>query len=761
MSLNQLSGLLLCLTIASGCSETVLHKDPVDYADVFIGTSNSRWMLGPYACVPFGMVQLGPDNQGNVWMGGYDYAISNVSYFSHLHGWTMAGLAIMPASQDLTVYDSPVDGAFRGAGAPYHSRIEKKTEKAWPGYYSVYLYDARALAELTATTHCGFHRYTFEELEDTRIMIDLAFPAEYSFRVSDATIKMVDEKNIEGYATSHTQYGDYTLYFVISMNKPFKSFNGWSDSNVIQRGIDEIRDSIDIGAFITYDTKKGEQIMIKTGLSLVDLDGARKNLESELGDVGWDFDKVASIAKEKWNELLGKIEIEGGTETDRIKFYSNLYRCYAQKQTWTDVDGRYVDPQERIQKLAPGTVMYGGDAFWNTYWNLNGLWSLITPEIVNNWVKTELELYDKTGWTNNGPTGIEHTGVMEVTHEVALMTGAYMRGIRQYDTAKLYLAVKNTVSKQGFRQPLSGLAGNHRLDIYNKLGYVPFDVDRTDRGLNYCFSDFCFAQLAKEFGNQEDYQFFIKRSENWKKVFNKELKYIVPMDSEGNWKQDFNPFSGDSFTEGNSWQYTWYVPHDIKGLIEIMGKDLFNSRLEEGFIKSVNKNFSAHAFDRTQKKVYEYYVNQGNEANMQAAFLFNYSGKPWLTQKYSRAILDKFYGSTPYHGWEGDEDEGQMGAWFVMSSMGLFEMNGCTTKDLKVDLTSPLFNKITIHLDDKYYTGKTFTITAHNNSDRNVYIKSVSLNGKTLSKMEISFSDIVKGGDLQFEMQDQPVILNH
>ena len=759
MNLRNLSCILhLGILLVAGCSGDGSKKDPVDYVDVFIGTSNSRWMLGPYACVPFGMVQPGPDNQGDVWMGGYDYAISSVSYFSHLHGWTMAGLAVMPASQDLTVYDSPVDGAFRGAGAPYHSRIEKATEKAYPGYYSVYLYDARAQAELTATTHCAFHRYTFEELEDARIIIDLAFPAEYSFRVSDAQITRVDEKTIEGFATSHTHYGDYKLNFVIKVNKPFKSFNGWSSSQGIRRGIEQIRDSLDIGAFITFDTKKGEQIMLKTGLSLVDIKGARKNLEKELGDAGWDFDKVVLDAKRTWNDLLGKIEVEGGTETDKVKFYTNLYRCYAQKQTWTDVDGRYTDPMERIQQLPAGEVMYGGDAFWNTYWNLNGLWSLITPDITNNWVKTELELFDKTGWTNNGPTGIEHTGVMEVTHEVALMVGAYMRGIRNYDTVKLYQAVRNTASKQGGRQPLSGLAGNEWLDIYDKLGYVPFDVNRTDRGLNYGFTDFCFAQLAKEFGNEDDYMFFIKRSENWKNVFHPDLKFIVPRDSKGKWKEDFNPFSGASFTEGNSWQYSWYVPHDVPGLVDLLGKDLFNSRLEEGFIKSVNKNFTAHAFDRTQKTIHEYYINHGNQANMQAAYLFNYSGKPWFTQKYSRAILDKFYGSTPYHGWEGDEDEGQMGAWFVMSSMGLFEMNGCTSPDLKVDLSSPLFDKVTIHLDNNYYPGKKFIITTKNNSPENVYIQSARLNGKLLEGMSISFKDIVIGGELLYEMGDHPPV---
>ena len=228
---------------------------------------------------------------------------------------------------------------------------------------------------------------------------------------------------------------------------------------------------------------------------------------------------------------------------------------------------------------------------------------------------------------------------------------------------------------------------------------------------------------------------------------------MVPRDSKGAWIRDFNPFSGFSFSEGNSWQYSWYVPHDIPGLVDLLGKDLFNSRLEEGFRRSEEKNFAAHAFDRSRKTIHEYYINHGNQANMQAAYLFNYSGKPRLTQKYTRAIMDRFYGITPYHGWEGDEDEGQMGAWYVMSAMGFFEMNGGTSPDLLVDLTGPIFDRITIQLDPRYYPGSEFVIETRNQSKENIYIRSVSLNGKELKDPRISFRDIVQGGRIVFEME--------
>lgn len=227
-------------------------------------------------------------------------------------------------------------------------------------------------------------------------------------------------------------------------------------------------------------------------------------------------------------------------------------------------------------------------------------------------------------------------------------------------------------------------------------------------------------------------------------------------DSLGNWDPDFDVFSNKGFIEGNSWQYSWYVPHDIPGLVDFLGKDLFNSRLEEGFIKSEKHKFAAHVFDRTTGQSAEFYINQGNEVNMCTPFLFNYSGKPWLAQKWSRAILDSFYGSTPYHGWEGDEDEGQMGGWYVMSALGLFEMNGGVSLKPELELSSPLFNKITIRLDPGYYKGKTFTIEARNNSKENIYIQKAYLNGKELKQPRIPFAAIVSGGTLLLEMGDKP-----
>ena len=737
-------------------------KEPVDYVDCFIGTSNSRWMLGPYAQMPFGMVQIGPDNQGNRWMGGYEYAINSVSAFSHIHAWTMGGLSMMPATADFTIENPGPDAPYKGANAGYHSRILKETEKASPGYYEVELYDHRVKAAMTATTRCSFQKYIFPECTDSRILMDLLFPTEwdYGFSVKEATIEQVSDTRIEGYAKcvsgAWSRWNDWTLYFSIRFSKPFDSFNGWKGTEVTEN-INKISGSDEMGAYVTYKTAENEEILIQTGVSLVSIEGARQNLEKEMiRPFGWDFEACVNNARQTWNSLLGKIKVEGGKEQDKRKFYTNLYRAYAGKQTWNDIDGKYRDACENIQQLKPGQAMYGGDAFWNSYWNLNGLWSIVSPEIIDNWVTTQLEMYRHTGWTSKGPAGIEYSGIMEGSHEVALMVAAYQKKIRK-DGDAIYEAVHKMVTNPGGEHPCGGTYGQIDLDAYARYGYMPSEINVVSKTLDYAYDDFCVSQLAKALGKKKDATFLEKRSMNYKNVFHPEYKYVCRRDSLGNWDDQFDVFSNAGFIEGNSWQYSWYVPHDIKGLIKLIGKEKALERLSDGFEKSRKHNFAAHVFDRTMGQSAEFYINQGNEVNMNSAFIFNYLDKPSLCQNYTREILDRFYGDSPYKGWEGDEDEGQMGGWFVMSAMGLFEMDGGVTADSELDITSPLFNKITIALDSRYYPGKEFVIEAVNNSPENRYIRSARLNGKLLKNFRIPFSALVNGGRLELEMGNEPL----
>lgn len=737
--------------------------EPIDYVDCFIGTSNSRWMLGPYAQLPFGMVQIGPDNQGNKWMGGYEYAISSISSFSHIHAWTMGGLAMMPATADFTYSNPGPDSPYKGANAGYHSRFLKETEKTFPGYYEVELYDHKVKAAMTATTRCSFQKYIFPECKDSRILIDLCFPTEwdYGFTVEDAKILKVDDSTIEGYASCvsgpWSNWNDWTLYFVIKFSKPFTSFNGWASDLGHLEKIDKLEGKDDIGAYVVYSTKSGDEILIQTGLSLVNIEGARQNLKEEIEEpFGWNFDLCVNNARNIWNDLLGKIKVEGNDKNNLVKFYTNLYRSFSGKQTWNDVNGNYRDACETIRKLPAQTSIYGGDAFWNSYWNLNGLWSIITPDIISNWVNTQLEMYKYTGWTSKGPAGIEYSGIMEGSHEIALMVSAYQKGICRNGN-EIFDAVYKMVTNKGGTHTCGGNYGQINLDYYNRFGYMPCEIDYVSKTLDYAYDDFCVSQLAKVLGKTDEADFLAKRSQNYKNVFHPEYKYVCGRDSLGNWMKNFDVFSNVGFVEGNSWQYSWYVPHDIDGLIKIVGKEEALNRLKEGFEKSEKHNFSAHVFDRTMGQRAEFYVNHGNEVNMNLAYIFNYLGAPYLCQKYTREILDKFYGNTPYHGWEGDEDEGQMSAWFVMASMGLFEMDGGVRPNPEFDITSPLFNKIVISLDKNFYSGKEFIIEAINNSPENIYIQSAYLNGKKLKKLKISFREIINGGHLVLNMGSIPM----
>lgn len=752
--------ILPLFAVAAGAlsAHAAADREPADYVDMFIGTSNSRWMLGPYAQVPFGMVQLGPDNQGDVWMGGYEYSIANVSGFSHLHAWTMGGLMVMPTTADLALDNPSTDAPYQGANAGYHSRIMKETEKASPGYYSVHLYDHDVRAELTATTRCGVHRYTFPERRESRVLIDLLFPTEndYGFSVRDARIYRTGPTELTGYADCvsgpWSSWNDYRLHFVIRFSRPFDRMDGWTGGRTFTAA-DSIAGSGDTGAYVVFPTAAGEQVTVTTGLSLVSIGQARLNMQTELEPLGYDFDRVVAAARARWNDLLGRVRVEGGSEQDKTKFYTNLYRAYAGKQTWNDVDGTYVDPSEQVRRLESGN-MYGGDAFWNTYWNLNGLWSILTPRIVDDWVTTQLELFRHTGWTCKGPAGLEYSAIMEGSHEMALMVAAYQKGIRR-DGQAIYEAIHKNVSVPG--QPQSGgFAGNPLFDIYMKYGYMPAEYGVASKTLDYAFDDWCVAQMAYALGDKREGRRLEKRSQNWRNIFHPDLKYVVRRDTAGRWDEAFDPFSNRGFIEGNSWQYSWYVPHDVPGLVELIGRDAFNRRLEEGFAKSVRHRFAAHAFDRTSGQSAEYYINQGNEVNMCAPYLFNYSGKPWEAQRWSRAILDSFYGTTPYDGWGGDEDEGQLGAWFVMSAMGLFEMDGGCTARPMVDLGSPLFGRIEIDLDTHYYGGGRFVIEALNHAPENIYVQKAWLNGKRLTEPRIPFSAIKEGGRLVFEMGPRP-----
>ena len=723
-------------------------RQPADYVNPFIGTSDSRWMMFPGPSMPFGMVKLSPDNTDEWLMdAGYEDSIKSICGFGHVHSWMMGSFLMMPTTGPLKIVPGTKDDPDSG----YRSRIREGSAQASPGFYSAALDDYHIKAELTSTVRAGFQRYTFPKTDEARVLIDLDVPEEGRPKIISTEVSKISDTEIAGAIHKITNWNEYTLHFFLRFSKPMRAFGTWKGDDPDSLYADS---HAVLGAFAEYGMDEGEELLVQSGISYVSVDQARLNMETELGPFGWDFDAVRQNARDVWNDLLGKIKVEGGTEEDKTKFYTNFYRSYCSRTIFSDVNGKYADACEEIKQTPdPQSPMLGSDAFWMTFWNLNQLWSLATPEMASAWAKTQLQLYDDGGWLNKGAAGLEYSGIMVAEHEISLLTNAYQKGIRDFDIEKAYKAMKEIQTTPSIRHPCGGYAGNGGLTLYENIGFIPANGGPVSNTLEYAFDDWCVAQLARALGKMEDYERFMKRSQNYRNVFDPSTKYMRPKYRGGPWYEEFNPnvgaigkednFGTKDFVEANAWQFTWFVPHDLGGLVDLIGKEEFNRRLEEGFQNSL-PNFTSP------------YVNHSNQPNMQAAWLFNYSGKPWLTQYWVREVLDKYYGSTAKDGYPGDEDQGQMGAWYVMSAMGLFEMDGGSSVNPVYELSGPLFEKITISLDQKYYPGNEFIIEARGASSENRYIQSATLNGRPLDTFWFSHSDLVGGGRLVLEMGPAP-----
>lgn len=759
------------------CSSARVHT-PSDDVDLLMGTGNSRWMFKPGPCLPLSMVQIAPDNQDETWKAGYEYTVENIMGFNHFCDWTMTGFLMQPTCGELRVDPGREDFPDEG----YRSRIDKSSEQAEVGKYSVFMTDTKIKAEITSMRRSALQRYTFPERNDSRILIDMFTPNEYPHNLVNAKITKVSDTEIEGFGTYYNAFTgysleqSYTVYFVLQFSRPFDSMGGWVNNSVkpvtgyiggwnrthvfenpaeIRQNVTQIEGGGDVGVFVNFRTTDQESILVRSGVSLVDIQGARNNLKQEISDpFNWNFDQAVKFVRSVWDEYLGRIEIETDDYLQKKKFYTNLYRALAAKAIWSDIDGRFTDENEKICRLEnAGDAIVSGE-YWNTFWNNQQLFNLIAPEISSKWARSAIQLYRNSGWFNTDPAGVEHTGVMVAMHVISQILSAWQSGIRDFNLPEAYTGLKKMMTIPPRLYEGGGTVGVEHLLPYMKYGYIPFGKGTVSNTLEYAYDDWCLGQMAKVLGQESDYQMFDKRSDNWTNLFDDSTRFIRPKNENGDWIEPFDPYHTPGFTEGNAFNYSWFVPHNPEKLIRLVGRERFVERLNGAMERSSHANFNA-AGDNFSA----FPINHGNETSMEVAYLFNWAGVPWLTQKWVRAIQEQYYGITPYDAYPGDEDLGQMSAWFVMSALGLFQMDGGCSAEPYYELGSPRYPKISIYLDGKYGRGQVFEIEAPGASAETKYIRSVRLNGLPITGFRIPVSEVLKGGKAVIEMSKEPMTI--
>jgi len=734
-------------------------QSPADYVDTKMGTAHSRWMIAPGPWMPFSMVKLSPDNQNMGWQAGYQPTFETIGTFSHIHEWTMAGLGMMPTNGPLMTKVGDQFSPDKG----YRSRIDKSTEEAPLGFYKVHLTDPDIWAEVTATERASFQKYTFPNHTDGRVMIDLHVQAEYDYLLPEVHIRQVSDTRIEGFSHqisprphvwSNDADQEYVVHFVIEFDRPIKKVGGWINDSVVDGNSIKGVDLKEAGLFVEFDTRRERVVQVRTGISLVSIANAGLNLQEEItGKFGWDFEAVVQNQKEVWNDILNRLVITTDDRMEKVRFYTNMYRAFC-RNTWSDVNGEWMSPSKKVQKFTnPDHVALGCDAFWNTFWNLNQLWNLITPEWSSKWVNSQLAMYDSDGWLAKGPAGMKYIPVMVAEHEIPLIVSTYQMGIRDYDAEKAFEAVVKMQTTPA-RPVAGGFAGNRDLVPYLKYKYVPVELGRFSNTLEYAYDDWTVAQFAKALGKKEAYDVFSQRGEWWRNAINPANGYAHLRDTLGRFAAEFDPFqSGRNhhYVEGNAWQLSFFVPQNMPGLIQLIGEDPFVERLDWGFQVSEPWRYNA-----PNDQYWDYPVVQGNQQSMHFAFLFNWAKKPWLTQKWSRSIIDRYYGYGTANAYLGDEDQGQMSAWFVMAALGLFQTDGGASVNPVYEIASPLYEKVEIDLGEQYGRGRKFIIKANHVSRANKYVQSATLNGTELNDFFFPASELLKGGELILDMGDKP-----
>lgn len=777
--MKRLCFLVICMSIIMGCStSTSSTKALVDYVDPNIGTAHCRWFFYTPAAIPFGMAKLAPSTDAHLgnpggWQAvGYDFRHTSIEGFANFHEFQVGGVVFAPTVGELQT----VPGELENPDGGYRSRFDKKDEVAAPGYYSVLLKDYGVKAELTAMKRVGFHRYTYPKTELANLIFDIGNKQGESGEVKDAEVQYFEDGRVEGYVITSPVYvniyqkgADVRMYFSAVLNKKPVQV-GTFVKDVVNPGKHQEKGP-GAGLYMTFSTEEQEAVEVKVGLSYTSIENARFNRETEAADVT--FDQAKKNATDVWNESLSRIYVEGGKETDKVKFYTGLFHALLGRGLASDANGYYPKNNGTVGRIAldeegnPVHQHYNTDAIWGGFWNLTQLWSLAYPEYYSDWIKSQLLVYQDAGWLGDGIACSKYVSGVGTNFTSLAIAAAYNCGIRDFDVQQGYeAALKNEVEWRG------RLEGAGKMDVrqFVERGYSPyekrFDMVTREEGsgfgashtMEYSFSSFAVSQFAKHLGKEDDYKLLSDLSNGWKNLYDPETRLIRPKDTKGNFLEDFNPLAPwKGFQEGNAVQYTFYVPHQIDELVDLVGQETFNNRLDSIFLLSRKNIFGGgkevDAFAGL-KTVY----NHGNQPNLHISWLFNFSGKPYLSQKWVRAILDEFYGLEGIHGYGygQDEDQGQLGAWYVMSALGLFDVKGLTEIDPKFQIGAPLFDKVTVRLNKDYYPGEKFVIEAKKQAVGDCYLQDISLNNRPQDTVQLPFSEVVKGGKLVLGLGASP-----
>lgn len=730
-------------------------KTPYDYVNPFIGTGGEGHTY-PGATVPFGMVQLSPETDAPPFRGGfrycagYQYGDTSILGFAHTHfsgtGHSdMGDVLLMP-----TVGPLQLDpGTKENPDAGYRSRFSHDEESASPGYYSVVLKDSNIKAELTATNRVGVHKYTFPQSDSAHIILDLVSSIyNYDGKVLWSQLRVENNRMVTGFRQTKGWAANRYVYFAIEFSKPFESYGIRNEQEEQYKGFGKTGKLLEnypdvagrkLKAYFNFKTSANEVIYVKVAISSVGIDGALKNLQAEVP--GWDFEGVRAMAKRAWETELNKIIVEGSRK-DKENFYTAAYHTMLAPVTYMDVDGHYRGLDQNIH-VARGFTNYHIFSLWDTYRAEHPLFTITQPQRDGDMIQSMLAHQQQSVhkllpiWS----FGANETWTMIGYHAVPVIADAYLKGIRNFDAQAAFSAMKRSATYA----PYGGLGA------YMKYGYVPIDLETeaASKTLEYAYDDWTIAQMARFLRQQKDYAEFYKRAASFRKIYDPATGFMRAKKADGSFREPFDPIYaqyGSDYTEGNAWQYTWYVPQDVEGLIQLMGG-------REKFIEKLDTLFVLKGDEAKYKQVEDIagLIGQyahGNEPSQHIAYLYNYAGAPWKTQARIHQIMTGLFNNTP-DGISGNEDCGQMSAWYIFSSMGFYPV--CPAS-LEYIIGKPGLKKAVINLAG----GKTFTIIANNLSDTNIYIQSAMLNGRKYEQSYLRHEDIMRGGRLVFEMGRVP-----